>query len=52
MGRLEASVTALTPRPRRIPAEVQRKTSRPSGANTLAQFEHPGQSVPKKKLPG
>ena len=23
------------------PAEVQRKTSRPSGANTLAQFEHP-----------
>ena len=24
-----------------LPAEVQRKTSRPSGANTLAQFEHP-----------
>ena len=46
--------TALTPRrgARRIPAESQRKTSRPSGANTLAQFEHPGQSVPKKKLPG
>ena len=44
MGRLEASVTALTPRPRRIPAEVQRKTSRPSGANTLAQFGL-GQSV-------
>ena len=34
------------------PAEVQRKTSRPSGVNTLAQFEYPGQLVPKKKLPG
>ena len=51
MGRLEASVTALTPRPRRIPAEVQRKTSRPSGANTLAQFAHPAQPVLKKLPP-
>ena len=35
-----------------LPAEIQRKTFRPSGANTLTQFEHSGQSVPKKKLPG
>ena len=37
--------------PRRVgarPAEVQRKTSRPLGANTLTQFEHPGQPVLKK----
>ena len=37
--------------PRRVgalPAEVQRKTSRPLGANTLTQFASPGQSVPKK----
>ena len=30
------------------PAEVQRKTPRPSGANTLTQFAHPGQPVLKK----
>ena len=30
------------------PAEVQRKTSRPLGANTLTQFASPGQPVPKK----
>ena len=30
------------------PAEVQRKTSRPSRANTLTQFEHPGQPVQKR----
>ena len=30
------------------PAEVQRKTSRPSGANTLAQFVYPAGSVLKK----
>ena len=36
-------------RRRRIPhAEVQRKTPRPLGANTLTQFAHPGQSVQKK----
>ena len=37
--------------PRRVgalPAEVQRKTSRPLGANTLTQFASPGQPVPKK----
>ena len=37
--------------PRRVgalPAEVQRKTFRPSGANTLTQFASPGQPVPKK----
>ena len=30
------------------PAEVQRKTLRPSGANTLTQFVCPGQPVLKK----
>ena len=37
--------------PRRVgalPAEVQRKTSRPLGANTLTQFASPGQPLPKK----
>ena len=37
--------------PRRVgalPAEVQRKTSRPLGANMLTQFASPGQPVPKK----
>ena len=45
--RVETLVSTLLPRrgARRIPAESQRKTSRPSGANTLAQFEYPGQSV-------
>ena len=41
--------------PRRVgalPAEVQRKTSRPLGANTLTQFASPSQSVPKKRLRG
>ena len=33
------------------PAEVQRKTSRPLGANTLTQFARPGQSVQKKSRP-
>ena len=51
MGRLEASVTALTPRPRRIPAEVQRKTSRPERANPLPQFAHPGCPVQEKEPP-
>ena len=32
-------------------AEPQRKTLRPSGANTLTQFERPGQPVPRKKVP-
>ena len=31
-----------------LPAEVQRKTRRPSGANTLTQFVCPGQPVLKK----
>ena len=30
------------------PAEVQRKTSRPLGANTLTQFARPGQPVQEK----
>ena len=34
-----------------LPAEVQRKTPRPSGANTLTQFAHPGQPVLKKLPP-
>ena len=33
------------------PAEVQRKTSRPSGANTLTQFEYPAGSVQKRSRP-
>ena len=40
--------------PRRVgalPAEVQRKTSRPLGANTLTQFASPGQPVLKKEPP-
>ena len=39
-----AAGAALSRRPQTAnpPAEVQRKTSRPSGANTLTQFEHPG----------
>ena len=41
-------------RPRRpqtanSPAEVQRKTSRPLGTNTLTQFAHPGQPVQEKR---
>ena len=33
------------------PAEVQRKTSRPLGANTLTQFEYPAQPVQKRSRP-
>ena len=33
------------------PAEVQRKTSRPLGANTLTQFARPGQPVQEKEPP-
>ena len=33
------------------PAEVQRKTLRPSGANTLTQFAYPAQSVQKRSRP-
>ena len=33
------------------PAEVQRKTPRPSGANTLTQFAHPGFPVQKRSRP-
>ena len=35
-----------------LPAEVQRKTPRPSGANTLTQFVCPGQPVQRKVPPG
>ncbi len=31
------------------PAEVQRKTLRPSGTNTLTQFAHPAQPVQRKR---
>ena len=34
-----------------LPAEVQRKPLRPLGANTLTQFEHPGQPVQKRGRP-
>ena len=34
-----------------LPAEVQRKTSRPLGTNTLTQFAHPAQPVQKKSRP-
>ena len=33
------------------PAEVQRKTLRPSGANTLTQFEYPAGPVQKRSRP-
>ena len=33
------------------PAEVQRKTFRPLGANTLTQFEYPAQPVQKRSRP-
>ena len=33
------------------PAEVQRKTFRPSGANTLTQFAYPAQPVQKRSRP-
>ena len=33
------------------PAEVQRKTSRPLGANTLTQFACPGQPMQKRSRP-
>ena len=33
------------------PAEVQRKTLRPLGANTLTQFARPGQPVQEKEPP-
>ena len=34
-----------------LPAEVQRKTLRPLGANTLTQFEYPAQPVQKRSRP-
>ena len=40
--------------PRRVgalPAEVQRKTLRPLGANTLTQFASPAQPVQRNRLP-
>ncbi len=33
------------------PAEVQRKTLRPLGANTLTQFARPGQPMQEKEPP-
>ena len=61
-GRETAGVPSFLPlrrapqRPRRPqtanpPAEVQRKTSRPLGANTLTQFARPGQPVQEKEPP-
>ena len=61
-GRETAGVPSFLP-PRRapqspalrraqLPAEVQRKTLRPSGANTLTQFAHPAESVQRKVPPG
>ena len=42
-------VYPLVPLPgRQIPAESQRKTSRPLGTNTLTQFEYSAQPVLKK----
>ena len=35
-----------------LPAEVQRKTLRPLGTNTLTQFAHPAQPVQRKEPPG
>ena len=60
--RVETLVSTLLPRrgARHVPAVRRRrisslnlseKTSRPLGANTLAQFAHPAQSVLKKRLP-
>ena len=34
-----------------LPAEVQRKTLRPLGANTLTQFASPAQPVQRNRLP-
>ena len=61
-GRETAGVPSFLP-PRRVPrrsrrpqtanlpAEVQRKTSRPERANTLTQFAHPGFPVQEKEPP-
>ncbi len=61
-GRETAGVPSFLP-PRRVPrrsrrpqtanppAEVQRKTFRPLGANTLTQFEYPAQPVLKRSRP-
>ena len=61
-GRETTGVPSFLP-PRRAPrrsrrpqtanphAEVQRKTLRPSGANTLTQFECPAQPVQKRRRP-
>ena len=60
-GRETAGVPSFLP-PRRapqspalrraqLPAEVQQKNCRPSGANTLAQFAFPGQPVLKRSRP-
>ena len=61
-GRKTAGCPSFLP-PRRVPrrsrrpqtanplAEVQRKTFRPSGANTLTQFEYPAQPVQKRSRP-
>ncbi len=61
-GRETAGVPSFLPPPRGAarsrrpqtanpPAEVQRKTLRPLGANPLTQFEYPGQPVQKRSRP-
>ena len=61
-GRETAGVPSFLPPPRGAarsrrpqtanpPAEVQRKTLRPSGANPLTQFAYPGQPVQKRSRP-
>ncbi len=45
------AATSRRPQTANPPAEVQRKTPRPSGTNTLTQFAHPGQPVQEKEPP-
>ena len=46
------AATSRRPQTANPSAEVQRKTPRPSGANTLTQFARPGQPVQEKEPPG
>ena len=60
-GRKTAGCPSFLPPPRgaarsrrsggESPAEVQRKTLRPLGANTLTQFARPAQPVQKRRRP-
>ncbi len=45
------AATSRRPQTANPPAEVQRKTFRPLGANPLTQFACPGQPVQKKSRP-